>query len=78
MHPNPANNEVTIGLAGFEGESSVQVKMTDMAGKPYLRQQVETGRRQVTLSVGHLPQGLFLVTVQGSKARKTAKMVITR
>jgi hypothetical protein len=34
--------------------------------------------KQVTLSVGQLPQGLFFVTVQGSKARKTAKLIITK
>jgi hypothetical protein len=80
LYPNPASREVTISLAGFEGESSVQVKMSDMAGKPYLRQQVQprVEGKQVTLSVGHLPQGLFVVTVQGSKTAKTTKLVITK
>lgn len=80
LHPNPASREVTISLAGFEGESTVQVKMSDLAGKPYLRQQVQprAAGKQVTLPVGHLPQGLFVVTVQGSKTGKTARLLITR
>ena len=80
LHPNPANQEVSISLAGFEGESAVQVRMRDMAGKPLLGKQVKLGAGvdQITLPVGHLPQGLFFITVQGSKAAKTAKFVITK
>jgi hypothetical protein len=78
LHPNPATREVTINLTGFEGESAVQVKMMDMAGKPFLRQQVQPSGREVTLSIGHLPQGLFFVTVYGSKTTKTAKLFITK
>jgi hypothetical protein len=32
----------------------------------------------LTVPVSHLPKGLFVVTVQGSKTVKTAKLVITR
>jgi uncharacterized protein YjdB len=80
LSPNPASREVTISLAGFEGESAVQVQMLDLSGKFFLGQQVQpqVEGKQVRLSVGHLPQGLFFVTVQGSKVRKTAKLVITK
>jgi hypothetical protein len=80
VHPNPANREVTIELSGFAKESAVQVKMTDMTGKLFVGQQVQIGEgvKQVTLQVNHLPQGLFFVTVQGSKTTKTAKLVITK
>jgi hypothetical protein len=80
LHPNPASREVTVDLSGFAGESAVQVKMSDMTGKPFLGKQVQIGAgvNQVTLPVGHLPQGLFFVTVQGSKTTKTAKLVITQ
>jgi hypothetical protein len=80
LHPNPANREVSISLAGFEGESAVQVRMSDMAGKPFLGKQVKIGAgvNQVTLPVGHLPKGLYFVTVQGRKAARTAKLVITK
>jgi hypothetical protein len=80
LHPNPASREVTIDLAGFEREAAVQVKVTDMAGKLFLNQQVRprVAGSQATLSVGQLPQGLFVVTVQGSKLSKTAKLVIAK
>jgi uncharacterized protein YjdB len=80
VHPNPASSEVTIDLSGFAHESSVQVKMSDMTGKLHLGQQVQIseGVKQVTLPVNHLPQGLFFVTVQGSKTARTAKLVITK
>jgi uncharacterized protein YjdB len=80
LYPNPANREVTISLAGFEEESSVLVQMRDMSGKSFLRRQVQPRLqgKQVTLSVNHLPQGLFFVTVQGSKTTKTAKLIITQ
>ncbi len=78
VHPNPASREVTISLAGFEGESAVQVSMRDLAGKAFLRRPVQPGAQEVTLPVGHLPRGVFVVTVQGSKTGKTAKLVITR
>jgi chitodextrinase len=80
LHPNPANNEVTINLAGFAEESAVQVKMTDMNGKLFVTEQVQPSARgnQITIPINHLPQGLFFVTVQGSKTTKTAKLVITK
>jgi hypothetical protein len=80
VHPNPASSEVTIDLSGFAGESAVQVKMSDMTGKLHLGQQVQMGEgvEQVTLPVNHLPQGLFFVTVQGSKVARTAKLMITK
>jgi chitodextrinase len=78
LHPNPASREVTISLAGFEAESAVGVRMSDITGKPFLRQQVQPGTREVTLSVGHLPRGVFVVTVQGGKTGKKAKLIITR
>ncbi len=80
LHPNPASREVTISLAGFEDESAVQVKLSDLHGKAYLLRQVQprVAGRQVTLPVEHLPPGLFLVTLQGSKTGKTAKLLITR
>jgi hypothetical protein len=80
LYPNPASSEVSIDLSGFAGESAVQVKMSDMSGKLFVGQQVQLGEgvKQVTLPVSHLPQGLFFVTVQGSKASKTAKLIITK
>jgi chitodextrinase len=80
LYPNPANQEVTIDLSGFAGETAVQVKMSDMTGKAFLGQQVQLGAGvdRVTLPVNHLPQGLFFVTVQGSKTTKTAKLVINK
>jgi hypothetical protein len=80
LHPNPATREVTISLAGFEGESAVRVGLSDPAGKPFPGKQVQrrAGAGQVTLSVSHLPPGLYVVTVQGGKTVKTAKLVITR
>ena len=80
VHPNPASRKVTISLAGFEGESAVQVRMTDMAGKLFVSRQVRSGEgvKQITLPVRHLPHGLFLVTLRGSKTIKTAKLVITK
>jgi hypothetical protein len=80
LYPNPADREVTIDLSAFAEESAVQVKMTDIRGKLYVSQQVQLGEgeKQVTLPVSHLPQGLFLVTVQGSKTVKTAKLIITK
>jgi hypothetical protein len=80
LYPNPANKEVTISLAGFEEEYTVQVKMTDINGRSFLRQQVQprVAGKQLTLSVGHLPQGLFIVNLQGSKASKSAKLLINK
>jgi hypothetical protein len=80
VYPNPASREVSISLAGFEGESAVQVKMSDMSGKLFLGKQIQlqAGVSQVTIPVGHLPQGLFFVNVQGNKTAKTAKLVIAK
>jgi uncharacterized protein YjdB len=80
VYPNPASREVNISLKGFEGESAVQVKLTDAAGNAHVSKQVRLGAgvNQVTLPVSHLPQGLFVVRVQGSKTAKTAKLSIAK
>jgi hypothetical protein len=80
VHPNPASTEVTLDLSGFAQESVVQVKMSDVSGKLFVGKQVQLGEgvRKVTLPVSHLPQGLFFVSVQGSKTAKTGKLVITK
>ncbi|MBD0256421.1 MAG: Ig-like domain-containing protein, partial [Cytophagales bacterium] len=80
LRPNPADRQVTIDLSGFAGESEVQVKMTDINGKLFVSQQVQLGKgeKRVTVPVSHLSKGLFVVTVQGSKTTKMAKLVITR
>jgi uncharacterized protein YjdB len=80
VYPNPASREVNVSLKGFEGESAVQVKLTDVAGNTYVSKDVRPGAgvNQVTLPVSHLPQGLFVVRVQGSKTVKTAKLSIAR
>jgi hypothetical protein len=80
LYPNPASSEVSIDLSGFAEESAVQVKMTNMTGKLFVSEQVQIGEgvNKVTLPVSHLPQGLFFVTVQGSKTTKTAKLIITK
>ncbi len=36
VYPNPASREVNISLKGFEGESAVQVKLTDAAGHAHV------------------------------------------
>jgi hypothetical protein len=80
VHPNPASTEVTIDLSGFAGESTVQVKMSDMTGKLFAHKQIQLEEevKQVILPIHHLPEGLIFVTVQGGKTTKTAKLVITR
>jgi len=80
LQPNPADRQVTIDLSGFAGESAVEVKMTDMSGKLHVSRQVQPAEagKQVTVPVSHLPKGLFVVTVQGSKTTRRAKLVIAR
>ncbi len=78
VHPNPASRAVTVSLAGFEAEPAVEVRLSDLAGKTFLHRQVQPGAREVSLPVGDLPRGVFVVRVQGGKTGKTAKLLITR
>ncbi|HEX8545388.1 MAG TPA: T9SS type A sorting domain-containing protein, partial [Cytophagaceae bacterium] len=80
LYPNPAIHEVSISLAEFTAESAVRVTMSDLAGKPFIDKEVQLGAGvdQVTLPVSHLPQGLFLVAIQGGKVSKKSTLVITK
>jgi len=82
LHPSPANDWVKINLSAFAQDRTVSVRLVDMSGAEFLAQEVQLqgnrAEKEVRLSIGHLPQGLFLVKVQGSKMSKTTKLVIVR
>jgi hypothetical protein len=80
LHPNPTSQEVSLSLVGFEEESVVQVRISGLGGTSVLQRQVQPrlAGKQVTLSVAHLPQGLYVVTLQGSRTAKTAKLILTK
>jgi hypothetical protein len=81
LHPSPASDWVKINLSDFAQEKAVSVRLMDMSGTEFLAQEVPVAGRaekEVRLSIGRLPQGLFLVRVQGSKVGKTTKLMIVR
>jgi uncharacterized protein YukE len=78
VYPNPASHQVRIELSDFRDESGLQIKITDLKGKVFISQQLQAYSQQVSVSVADLPQGLFLVRVQGYKKGKTAKLIIAK
>ena len=61
--PNPSD-----GLVMIEAKSSMPVEVVDMQGRVVERFQVDPGTAQLNLR--HLPQGIYLLTVEGMEVAK--------
>jgi endonuclease I len=62
VYPNPAVNEVSI-LLQQALQSAAVLKITDMAGRELVRQNIATAQNNIHLKVNQLPAGRYFVTI---------------
>jgi PKD repeat protein len=75
FYPNPASDEIVVEFSD-SGEDRV-VKIYNSIGKPILVKDVRT-ERVSTVSVGHLPSGVYYLEVVEAGVRKTEVFIISK
>jgi hypothetical protein len=69
LYPNPANDQVTI-TKSFDHSAAATLVITDLQGVPIARykQQATTGDNQFILNTINLPNGLYLLRIEGDNS----------
>ena len=69
--PNPFNSELTLkGLTYAH-----QIQVLTIGGVPVLLHVLACPQEQITLALGHLPSGVYLVVVQGEGEMRVLRVL---
>jgi len=71
--PNPAHNTVKVSFDQLDGLAVV--KVADMSGRVVYNQQVNAGVGSVIVPLNDLPDGVYIVELQGDNIRVAEKLV---
>ena len=77
VYPNPAVNEVSVVLQQSL-QSAAVLKITDMAGREVVRQNVAAAQNNVKLTINQLPAGRYFVTIMSNDNLLHDSFVIVR
>lgn len=79
MFPNPASDLLTLDM-DMNADRAVQISVSDITGKVMLvnSYQLQKDFNRVTLNVGNLPSGIYIVRVDNGDLNGIQKLVITR
>jgi endonuclease I len=76
-YPNPAVNEITIGLLQALPVKST-IRITDITGKEVLKQSISSAQNNIRLKVNNLPAGRYFVAVLNNETTLHSSFVIVR
>ncbi|MEJ8804394.1 thiol protease/hemagglutinin PrtT [Pontibacter sp. H249] len=76
VYPNPVKDRIIVDLSTFEGQLE-KAKLVSMQGKVVLiKNMLDSGRSE--LSVGSVPEGLYILQLYTNKGIITRKIIIAR
>ena len=75
MFPNPASEDVTVSLEGFEGKETSLI-VTDALGRTVSTRKVDGDAAQTTFSVRDLPAGWYGVTLRTGDYHATKALLV--
>jgi endonuclease I len=75
LHPNPANDQVTIDLPESFSELYI-IRISDIAGKVMLSKSV--GGKPVIFDISGLQTGYYLLSASDGKCNLTARLIVSR
>lgn len=78
IHPNPANDHVTIGLKN-DLENEVTISISDISGRLVKRidnQTIPEGKNSFIIYVNDLPKGLYILNLETGHFTKSKKLII--
>lgn len=68
--PNPASDEVNIGLNAFAQGQNVRFRIYDAQGQKYVDKQISVSGNNLRTGIGPLPPGLYVYELEGSDGMK--------
>ncbi len=71
LYPNPATDVVNINLASTQ---RAVIRIIDVTGKTVMEEQ--SGNAIISLSLGHLPRGHYVVSIESNEKTTTQKLVL--
>lgn len=77
IYPNPANQWLTITL-NSSSQNSLNLQITDMAGKTVLNTVLESGINQKSIDISELSNGLYNVSIQSNLSISNQKLLIIK
>ncbi len=76
--PNPTSNAWNIKIS-TEESNNFNLRITDLTGKQYIAKSLKVdNQRQLTVPCAHLPEGMYIVTVQNDVGTKSLLTTIQR
>lgn len=75
LYPNPAAANLNVQLGSSSYGKNLVINISDLSGKLVLRQQVANAGNVLNLNIGHLPAGMYVLSVMGTEVRMTDKFV---
>jgi hypothetical protein len=76
-YPNPFEDELKIDLAGRDA-GSTNMEVTNMLGQKFPAYVVNNGDNTISLSLGNLPSGNYIVSVRNGHKRGMCRLLKTR
>ncbi|UYZ63894.1 right-handed parallel beta-helix repeat-containing protein [Hymenobacter weizhouensis] len=78
LYPNPTTTRLTVDFGGqVPNEEPREVTLTSVLGHTVLaRAQARPGQSRLELELGHVPSGVYLVTVQRGAERTTHRVLV--
>lgn len=79
IKPNPAVNQITVGLNQFRNEETIDYTITDLMGRTLLSGSTKPASSEsLTVEIGLLTDGTYLFSVGTSKNLITQKLIVAK
>ena len=76
VFPNPASNQVEVGLPAQLLDQALDITIRDLSGKIVLRHRQPAGQRIAQLPLEGIPSGYYTVNVQAGSRLLTEKLIV--
>jgi len=76
IYPNPASTQLTVDYSLRPNETA-ELVLNDLLGREFLRTSLKSENNVVSISISHLPRGIYLYKyIVNGKVNKTNKLIL--
>ncbi len=79
LYPNPCSeNHVNLLITGLDSGTRIDMIVSDLQGKTYLKTGTEANHSSIQLDTQNLPNGFYVVYIKSNDLTKAAKLIISK